>query len=501
MDILRKFGFKESVIVFICIIFAALFFVFAYHVYPVPGGDSEFFLVPALQFANGKGLTTPLFPDERAINLIDPSGAKKFLIYPPLYPLLLSRGIGSASPVDIFISIAALNTLTMWLGAFVFYKAVKRERTMSWSDVLVVILGLLALASGLVGGSGRPEILASLWVMLGILVFLWAGKKYEWVWYGVLLGLMCSTHFMGGIIAFLVVGTIFAARFEWQRALARISTVLLTAVATFCAVVAMGPFGVWETVVGTVKNALMVSAGYAAQFSEWFTLPKFLHYYFLSPVTTFYGFVVLLMFVSGLFFFRKYKNRLVSPAIFAVCVAGLVCMLGSMVYSVGHIFYLLIFAPLLFLGFIRYFSEGGVVPKIITVAVLAFVAAGFIRTVLLLPSFLEEGQSFYEVREAFGKVMREHPDKDIRFGVTGSFWSLSEDYHRMYLYSWPEKPKEGTAFIFFQQRYSGLLTPPEIPGCSLTNNEFSSAVPKLLGVKLGNTMPGYGYAVYDCRSR
>jgi len=96
--------------------------------------------------------------------------------------------------------------------------------------------------------------------------------------------------------------------------------------------------------------------------------------------------------------------------------------------------------------------------------------------------------------------MREYPGKDMRFGVTGSFWSLSEDYHRMYLYDWPEGPKEGTASIFFQQRYSGMLTPPEIPGCVLANNQFSSAVPRLLGVKLGNTMPGYGYAVYDCRS-
>ncbi|MFH1162125.1 MAG: hypothetical protein V1696_02525 [Candidatus Jorgensenbacteria bacterium] len=472
---------------------------FAYHAYPVPGGDSEFFLVPALQFANGKGLTTPLFPDEQAINLIDPSGAKRFLIYPPLYPLLLSRGMASASPVDIFVSIAALNTLTIWLSAFVFYKAVKRERAANWSDVLVAVLGLLALASGLVGGSNRPEILGSLWVVLGILVFLWAGKKYDWIWYGVLLGLMFSTHFVGGIVALLIIGTMFAARFEWQRALARISAVLFAAVLIFCAVVALGPFGVRETVAGTIKNALMVSAGHAAQFSEWFTLPNFLHYYFLSPVTPFYGFVVLLMFVSGLFFFRKYRNRLVSPVIFAACVAGLVGVLGSMIYSVAHILYLLIFAPLLFLGFIRYLSESGIVPKIITVAVLALVATGFVRTVLLLPSFLEERRGFYEVREAFGKVMREHPDKDTRFGVTGSFWSLSEDYGRMYLYNyWPERPKEGTAFIFFQQRYSGLLTPPEIAGCVLANNAFSQETPKIFGMKLGNTMPGYGYAVYEC---
>ncbi|MEK7169288.1 MAG: hypothetical protein AAB377_00975 [Patescibacteria group bacterium] len=489
---------KKAALVLVCLAIAALFLVFAKNAYPVPGGDSEFFLVPALQFSNEGILTNPLFSDEQSIDSIDPSGMKRFLIYPPLFPLILNHGMTGAAPLDIFLTIAILNILVIWLSAWIFFRATKKDGELGWSKVFAVILGLLALASGLVGGSGRPEILGSLWAVLGILAYFYAGKKYDWSLYGILLGLMLATHLVGGIIALLVLGTVFAARHKPKEFFGRIFGALILGILTLFLTIKLGPFGIWETLSGTVKNALAVSAGYTAQLSEWFTLSKFIQYYFLSPVTPFYAFVVILLLVSGWFFYKKYRPQISSPRLFALCAVGLLIMLASMIYSVGHIFYLLIFAPIIFLGFLCYFSEAGNFSKMAVFMTLALVSTAFLRTIILFPSFLKEEPTFAQVREVFAKKSGEHKNDNLKFGVTGSFWSLSEDYGRMYVYPWPEKPKENTAFIFFQQKYSGMIFPPEISGCDISDDKFSGEAPKFLGIKLGNTAPGYNYAVYKC---
>jgi hypothetical protein len=496
---LKGFGLKEAVLVFFCLAIAVSFFVFARNAYPVPGGDSEFFLVPALELSNRGVLSNPLFVDEREAKLIDPTGAKRFLFYPPLFPLLLSRGMTGATPIDIFITIALLNILTVSLCAWVFYRVIAGRGSPSWLRVFAAVLGLLALASGLVGGSGRPEVLGSLWTALGLLVYLYAGRKYDWAVYGVLLGLMFSTHLAGGVIALLVLGVVFASRFGLRGFFGRVLGASVIAFFTLFVSIGLGPFGFWETISGTVRNAMAVSSGYAAQFSEWFTLSKFVQYYFLSPVTPFYAFVVVLLLVSGWFFYRKYRQQVASPVLFVLCVIGLLLSLASMIYSVGHIFYLLIFAPVIFLGFIVFMEEGGSVSKLAVLATFILVSASFLRTALLFPPFLKEGPDFSRVRKVFAETTRDYVNGDAKFAVTGSFWSLSEDYDKMYVYnSWPEKPKENTALVFFQQKYSGLLVPPEVPGCGVLEDEFSSEAPEFLGVKLGNTAPGYGYAVYRC---
>lgn len=499
MGLLGKLGLKEIILILVCLAIAALLLVFAHNAYPVPGGDSVFFLVPALQLSNEGVLANPLFSDEQNINSIDPSGMKKFLIYPPLFPLILNHGMAGASPIDIFVTIAILNIFTLWLCAWAFYRAAKKDGNLDWPKFCAVILGLLALASGLVGGSGRPEILSSLWVALGILVFFHVGKKYDWLLYGILSGLMFATHLTGGIIAFLALGTMLATRLRAKEALSRFSGIVLISFPVFLSAIAIGPFGVRETILGTVRNALAVSSGYAAQFSEWFTVSKFVQYYILSPVTPFYAFVVILLLVSGWYFYKKYRPQIASPALFGLCVFSLLIMLASMIYSVGHIFYLLIFAPIIFLGFIRYFSESGIFPKAVVITVLFLVSTAFLRMAILFPPFLDGEPSFAQARETFSKASREHAGGNLKIGVTGSLWSLSEDYKNMYIYNaWPKKPKEGATLVFFQQKYSGLSAPLEIAGCIVSENRFSPDASKFLGVKLGNTPPGYNYAVYKC---
>jgi hypothetical protein len=47
-----------------------------------------------------------------------------------------------------------------------------------------------------------------------------------------------------------------------------------------------------------------------------------------------------------------------------------------------------------------------------------------------------------------------------------------------------------------QQSYTGLTSPPVLPGYRLVENRFLSHPARLLGIKVSNTVPGYGYAIY-----
>ena len=134
--------------------------------------------------------------------------------------------------------------------------------------------------------------------------------------------------------------------------------------------------------------------------------------------------------------------------------------------------------------------------------VFILVATGFLRTTLLFPFFLKQGAALEEARAHFAELVRPLESEDALIGVTGGLWTLTENYEKVYAYNtWPEKPKEKTALVFFQQRYSGMRTPSAIDGCTLTYDSFSGSLPQIFGIKLGNTMPGYGYAVYDCLNK
>ena len=122
-DFLKLFDFKKIAIIFACLFIAALFLVFALNAYPVPAGDSQFFLVPAVQFAHNGTLISPLFPSEWEMDLlIDPSGMRRFLFYPPLFPLAVSFLMPVASALGVFTALAFLNIAVVAFSAFAFYK-------------------------------------------------------------------------------------------------------------------------------------------------------------------------------------------------------------------------------------------------------------------------------------------------------------------------------------------------------------------------------------------
>ncbi len=493
---------KKTIIIFIVFIVAVLFLIFAYYAYPVPGGDSQFYIVPAIQFAKSGLLISSLFPSGWEIDkLIDQTGAKRFLFYPPLFPLVLSRLMPEASSWGAFMGVAFINIIVLSLGALLFYKVINQKGHITWFRVFVIALALFALAASL-AETGRPEVLARVWIVVAALVpFFAIAKKYDWLFYGLLLGLMGATHPAGSIFFLLALGIAFGAIYKFKDVALRGGATLLIAFFVCLLAITLGPFGIKETIEGTFVNAVAVNYSLSFETGDWFTFLNLFNYYFVSQAAPFYGFVILLMLVAGFFFYFKYRSRLATPAVSIICAAVFIYIIGKMIYSGGHVFYISLFAPIIFSVFLYFFLEVGVFGKGLTLLVFALVATGFIRTGLLFPFFLKQEAGFNEARTQFADfVALASIGNKTRVGVSGGLWALSEEYGEMYVYNtWPEQPKEETAFVFFGQRYSGMLNPPEVVGCNLISNKFSEALPKMFGIKFANTMPGYGYAIYDCR--
>ncbi len=494
MNFLFKINFKKSLIVFVCFLIVALFIIFAYYSYPVPAGDSIFYLAPAVQFAAKGTLISPLYPSEWIMDkVVDPLGMKRFLYYPPLFPIVLSYLMPEATPQGIFVAIAILNIVVISLSALLFYKIATRKTVLSWSGVFLIVVALLALVASL-AETGRPEVLARLWVVLGTLVPFYISKKYDWIFYSTFLGLMFATHPAGGIFSILILGIVLGARYAFKDFTLRGGAILFVSSFVSLSAITLGPFGIGETLGGIFRHAIAVT-----QVTQKFlTFSNIFNYFIVSPTAPFYGLIVLLVLIAGIYFYRKYRDHLVSPRFVFLCAALLVFLLGKAIL-LGHAFYPSLFTPLSFSILIYFFLEKGILQKVAIIVTFMLVVTGIMRTTILFPFFIRQDSTLEQARTHFAELIRPYLGSNAKIAVTGGFWSLTENYKNVYPYNtWPEKPKENTALVFFQQRYSSMLNPPEIAGCSLISDKFSREIPKVFGVKLANTMPDYGYAVYNC---
>lgn len=497
MALFQNLNSKKLAIVFFCILLAALFIIFAKNAYPVPAGDSQFFLVPAIQFAKNGLLISPLFPDEKTIDLIiDPTGMRRFLFEPPLFPLILSQLMLAPASYGIFFALGFINIALLFLSAFLFYKFAVKNRELKWSSVFLIFISLLALTSSL-AETGRPETLARLFIVLALLASFFILKKYDWIFYGIFLGLIFATHPALGFISILVLGIFFGATLKFKEIILKGSALILIAFFTVLGAISLGPFSIKETIEGTWANAITVSHALSTSNHEFLEFRNLIKYYFTSQAAPFYGLVIILTIIAGLFFFFKYRQKIVSLRATVFFGVALIAVFIKLIFSAGHIFYITAFAPVIFLVLFYFFLKTGSLGKISTVLVLILVSIGIIRTTLLFPSFLKQRPTLKQARVDYAKIVSGRPNSLV--GITGSLWPLTENYKNVYSYnSWPEKPKTDTDLVFFGQRYSGLLKPPKIKGCEIIDDKFSKEAPKFLGFKLGNTMPGYGYAVYNC---
>lgn len=491
---------KIAFVILLTLFLSVFFLVSGYYVYPAPGGDSLFYTQPGLNVAAGKGLSIPLFNDEWGMdNLIDRTGARRYLHFPPLYPLSLAYLMGSPSPQNAFIVIAVIDILVIVLSFFILYKAATRQGPLTWLSALLLAAGLFGIASTLDQEGGRPEILARLIFTLSLAVILfYKDKKYSPILLAVLLGLMGATHPFGGLMLGFLLAMFFSARYGHKKALLHICGSAAVSLLVFFAVIKLGPHSITETLTAMRTMGKIVHE-YLVQ-NEALNPKIFFTHYVLDPGAPFLLLIVLLAFFGAFFAGAKHKKQIQSPVLFWGVGLVFTLLLAWLIFYIGgHQFYVTIFSPLLF-GIIVYYvvSTGKKSILIITLLFILPSTLGIARNIFMFPMFLQRGVKLEEVRLEFQRAQARY-GPSARFGVTGSFWTLSEDYTQMYTHdiNIAKGAREDTTAIFWQQAYSGRQTPPEIEGCRLIKDTFGPP-PRFFGLKAGSSLRDYAYAFYEC---
>jgi len=496
--IFGKIDAKKIAIILVALSIAAIIIVFAYFIYPTPGGDSFFFVPAAINFSL-KGELSNKITDLTSI--VDPTGAGRFLYYVPLFPVLLKYLMFTPTSQGASLAIALINSIVIALSALVFYKiATFNKIKFTWFNVFVISMSLLGLATTLGINVGRPEILARLFFVIAFILAFYILPERLWLLFSLLLGLMGATQPIGAIIFAIIMGIFFSIIFNTREAIKTIAKIYISAVVVFLSVMLLAPFSIADKINGILKHASLITVPpHADNF-----LSIFFHYYFLDTNTTFFGLILLFSSMIGLWMYFRCHNRIHSSKLFVVfIILLLLIVLYSIIYP-NHVYNILIFSPLFF-GAIVYFLRNVTYPiylKVIIVAVVTLSSIGFLRAVALFPFFLKDGVSLNEAKFHFQKL-KDSMDVNEIIGVSDGLWPILDSYNNIRVYP-PQfdLKQKNYSIILQQQNYSGLTTPLDVvDNCPLKENMFIFKNPKIFGIKLANTMPGYAYAVYECPNK
>ena len=157
------------IITFLC---SAVLVILGCFMYPVPDGDSIWFVPPIKSFALDGHLENKLLDN---IYTTDPKGLGRFLYYPPGLPLFIG-GIASFFGLNSFKSIFILLSIVRSASLFVFVKSLLtsiRNLVANLHSVrikLIVFLLIVSNAFFLFATNGRPEVLSILVVSTAVLV-------------------------------------------------------------------------------------------------------------------------------------------------------------------------------------------------------------------------------------------------------------------------------------------------------------------------------------------
>jgi hypothetical protein len=467
------------------------FLIFAGHAYPVPAGDAQAFLPPAILLEAGGGLRNPVSALTRQV---DPTGGDRYLQYPPLFQVTLTALMTEPSPRAAFLALAALGALDLILAFLLFRRTVAPgARDHPWAAPLAVTAATAATATLLLGQqTGRPEGLATFWVLLGTHVFLSRGPA-AWPVYGLLLGLLGATHPAGGFLAgLLLAAAILAFQPRLGEALRPLAGAAVLALALFALILHLGPWGLAETLAGIVRHADLALAGRDSTES-------LRTYWITNAGATFFALpCLLLLAILPAFLARRRPDAhpLFLPAV--LLLAGAAWTLSLRAPELAY--NLQLFAPLVFAGNLRAAFGGAPRRRLlqgISAGVHGLAAAGYVRGLILFYFFLSTGVSLDEARREFARIARTARIARPPVAVTSSLWVLSEDYAllRALPAATPAERIPGDLFVV-QQSYSGLREPPALPGFHLVEEHFVGDACRLFGIEIARTVPGYGFAVY-----
>lgn len=470
--------------------------------YPVPGGDSIAFMPAVVSQARGEGLYNPI---RYQMEQCDPEGQNRFACHGFLMPLLLPHGMARADAPSLLLAVGWLNAATLLLCAWLFYRAGRRAFAAGQGKAALALSAVALLGQGtrLWGQIGRGELMATPIAVAAVLAAGACRPAFLGGVLGVFAGLMIAAHPIAGLLLILGAALYLADRLALRQALRQLLIGTAAAALTLAAALSFFPYSLshWLRAIHHQAQAAVVA--------KWPS--SFFWYWFWNPAASFYGLLLLAAAAAAFAYWRRRRPEIAAPALFYPLLLLSAAALFYFVFRVHSRNYnLLLFSPLLYAAVIEGCSGWAAAapaqrrawPLLLGALLLLPTAAGFLQKAALYPAYRRQGLKLLPARERFAQALVGWRG---RVAIGESLWSLSEDYPRLREWRTPEEDAlNRCALVVVQQPYSGRAAPPALPGHRLRADHFRGAGPRLLGIPLASTMPGYGFAVYvpegsDCR--
>ncbi|MCC6546476.1 hypothetical protein IT570_04845 [Candidatus Sumerlaeota bacterium] len=466
----------------------AILFLFAWHAYPPPNGDSLAFIPAAISYARGDGLISPVW--KYAVTL-DPTGAHRFLNHGPYYPIVVGALMPKADVYGALFAIRLIDSVVLLLGACVGRLFLVRLGAWNWKGCLLVILTLGGICTHLVW-SLRPERLALLCYILVAMIWLfWKGSTLVALLASAALHAFAGTvHPLAALMLAPVVLAYFSVRWRCAELLRHLSIHAGATLATFLLLMHLSPHGLADSLAGqrTMTQVLVVE-GRTAQ--AW----EFLFHFVTDPRKALFGVVIVGGCVCGVIQYGRHRRAIASPAGFHTAIAFLLLIVYYFILRKPSTVYNFVpFYPVLVALILWWFAQTN--RWWVAAFLLASNVVSFARWLVLFPFFLQGGVTLEDARARFESLAAEVPGT---IGGTNIVWTFTEHYDRLFDYPSNVQAIQATedhSYLVIQQFAYGGMNPEPIAHHALMESRFHSHSVRLLGINLGNRMPDYAFAIY-----
>lgn len=481
--------------------------ILAANMLPTLYGDAHWFMPNAVNYAAGRGLINPWYPQAdfgRGCRLVG-HGYFPWLFYGTL--------MWSAAYRTLFFLTTCVAIAILAAAAILYHAAIPAiEGRRSWF--------LTACAGLMVAGlppflllSGRPEALGMLIVTVAAVALWFVSERRQWFVVGVSLGLLAITSPAVGLLGAPLAAGYFCWRQPWRQALAFNAAALLLACVTVAVVSQTWyPFGLTEWVRGVVRHG---SGVFRAPADE-----NYLATLFLNAMAFAWGTWLLGGMACSALSLRRQLASAGFPAGVIVCSVILAAGVWRLALSMsGRLHYFFPFMPLACALVLRegnHWLSGArsrvqrLCAALLLLGIAAPPAVGTMR--MLLMASVERGACLdYQTARRMVEDLRR---KSGPITITSSLFPLIDDQEgvsMIHLYSpgfcrirnTPAFAQSvPTEILVVQQtkfvwEAAGVATQaPRIPGFTLVADHFARHASRLWGVPLSSTPDAYNFAVY-----
>jgi hypothetical protein len=476
------------------IVVSIILIIYGIYVFPIPGTDSMVFLPGALRYAQGKGLTNPLY---YVTNFTDPTHSSKFNYYVPFYPMFLgwlSRVRPDIRTITFICGIFSVTGLLLYgrvIGSFF------PENSPKWLKA-TVLLSFTFLATYLLPTVGRPENFTCLFVFLIFILFR-KRKNINGVLLFVLLAMLFSLVFATQIIGFFF-SFLFFALCDLLHATNIFKNILknfllfVSIVGGFCGILALSPNGVSETIQAIGWHiALALSRADNP-------IRTLIYYWVYAPLS--FGFVAIFA-LAATFFALDVNEKLKGQPIIKIILAVILLLL----ITFGLFNYVLIAAPTVYnatqfilplMTYIIYnisITRAPILRKAAVGLLLLTCIGGsfiFLRGLILFGDSLYTGKDFASARA----VVEKYTKNNQKVVTSNGIWCLFNDL---------DNPKttitdqfESGDTIVMQQAYYSF--PRFITDrCTVLFDWRAPEPVTFMGIKIANHPYGYGLVIFKAK--